>query len=221
MLNLIIDSSTERGLLAVLDGGVVLFEESLPFGLRSSGHLFPALEGLLRDLSLELKDFARIIVAKGPGSYTGIRVGASVAKAIAYSLSIPLLGVSTLYGFAPSGDGDFCVLIDAKVSGVYLVRGVRCGDEVTFRTEPGVCDLGDLREKLLGVKYVVTPNAKRLRPLVEAVDGLEDLALLWEECGPSGLLYAQGVAEGVEGDDEGLELMYLRKTQAEIELGRK
>lgn len=217
MLKLIIDTSTERALVAVLKNDKVFFEEALPFGLRSSDHLFPILEKVQASLSLSISDFSSIIVATGPGSYTGIRVGASVAKAFAFACDLSLIGVSTLHAFAPSMDGRFAVLIDAKVSGVYWISGERLGDKVTFSTEPAVSSLKNLVPIFDTVDFVVGPNFKRLRPLIEEM--FPNFSPSWEEMAPLASLYAKKAKSAkMIKDFSQLELMYLRKTQAELEL---
>ena len=56
----------------------------------------PAIEKLLRECELTPQDLTKIVVAKGPGSYTGVRIGVTIAKTMAWALNIPLVGVSSL-----------------------------------------------------------------------------------------------------------------------------
>lgn len=123
-------------LLAIETSGelcsVALFNESKTTYLerREKNVHATALTGLIDELirtdHLHLKDLDAICVSKGPGSYTGLRVGASTAKGLCYALNLPLIAVGTLdamangfrmeYGF---NSGFICPMIDAKRMEVY------------------------------------------------------------------------------------------------------
>jgi tRNA threonylcarbamoyladenosine biosynthesis protein TsaB len=86
-------------------------------------HLF--IGSILKDLNLKPSDLSAIAVSKGPGSYTGLRIGVSAAKGMAYALNIPLLSVDTLQIMAAAAkivkpDAAFyCAMIDARRMEVY------------------------------------------------------------------------------------------------------
>ena len=68
---------------------------------------------------MEVSSLDAVAVSKGPGSYTGLRIGSSVAKGICYSLNIPLISVSTLFSmsvgvFDKNKDYMYCPMIDAR-----------------------------------------------------------------------------------------------------------
>jgi tRNA threonylcarbamoyl adenosine modification protein YeaZ len=91
-----IDTSTDTASLAMVQDGEVLAELTWRCGQNHSTQLLPNLSHLLQQTELNLQSASCIIVAKGPGSYNGLRVGISTAKGLAYSLSIPIIGISTL-----------------------------------------------------------------------------------------------------------------------------
>jgi len=64
-------------------------------GENQSEELLPAIDVMLKKHKIEFKDVKLIIVSKGPGSFTGTRVGISVANALSFSLKIPVVGVKT------------------------------------------------------------------------------------------------------------------------------
>jgi tRNA threonylcarbamoyl adenosine modification protein YeaZ len=101
-----IDSSTETASLA-LAKDKVLAETSWRCGQNHSVELLPRLTQLLDEAKVSLKDTSLVIVAKGPGSFNGLRVGLSTAKGLAFSLGVPIIGISSLeaeaYGHAESG----------------------------------------------------------------------------------------------------------------------
>jgi tRNA threonylcarbamoyl adenosine modification protein YeaZ len=102
-----IDSSTDTASLALAKEGKVLAEASWRCGQNHSVELLPHLVRLLDEAKVSLKDASCIIVAKGPGSFNGLRVGLSTAKGLAFSLGIPIIGISSLemeaYGHADTG----------------------------------------------------------------------------------------------------------------------
>ncbi|NGX62074.1 MAG: tRNA threonylcarbamoyladenosine biosynthesis protein TsaB, partial [Chlamydiae bacterium] len=114
-----LDTSTERSLVAVADREGVLFVERLPEGLRSSQYLFPAIEAGLQSLSLAPRDLGAVAVTVGPGSFTGVRVGVATAKGIAKGHNLPLIPLSSLEGFVSEREGIFASLIDARMGGAY------------------------------------------------------------------------------------------------------
>jgi len=91
-----IDSSTDTASLALAQDGKVLAEASWRCGRNHSVELLPRLTQLLDEAKVSLKDTSGVIVAKGPGSFNGLRVGLSTAKGLAFSLGVPIIGISSL-----------------------------------------------------------------------------------------------------------------------------
>ncbi|MCA0150242.1 tRNA (adenosine(37)-N6)-threonylcarbamoyltransferase complex dimerization subunit type 1 TsaB [Rossellomorea vietnamensis] len=109
--------------------GVALIEEDKVIGeyitymkKNHSVRAMPAVEQLLKDCGVEAKELTKIVVANGPGSYTGVRIGVTLAKTLAWSLNIPLVPVSSLATLASSGryfQGFIVPLFDARRGQVY------------------------------------------------------------------------------------------------------
>jgi tRNA threonylcarbamoyl adenosine modification protein YeaZ len=95
-MQLAIDTSTDTASLALVQDGEVLAEVTWRSGQNHSVELLPHLTYLLNQAKLSLQSTSGIIVAKGPGSFNGLRVGISTAKGLAFSLGIPIVGISTL-----------------------------------------------------------------------------------------------------------------------------
>ncbi len=95
-MQLAIDTSTDTASLALVQNGEVLAELTWRCGQNHTTQLLPHLSHLLNQAKLTLQSARGIIVAKGPGSYNGLRVGLSTAKGLALSLGIPIVGISTL-----------------------------------------------------------------------------------------------------------------------------
>jgi tRNA threonylcarbamoyladenosine biosynthesis protein TsaB len=93
---LAVDTTTERGSVALVAEGVVLGEVRLSTADSHSVHLLPAVEFLLRSLGLAAGDVEGYAVTSGPGSFTGLRVGLSTVQGLALAAGRPCLGVSSL-----------------------------------------------------------------------------------------------------------------------------
>lgn len=95
-MQLAIDTSTNTASLALAHGSEILVELSWHCGQNHSTTLLPYLARLLNQTGSGLGSLDAIIVARGPGSFNGLRVGISTAKGLAFSLGIPVVGISTL-----------------------------------------------------------------------------------------------------------------------------
>ena len=97
-----IETSTKVSSIAISKGSELIGYLDLKEGMNHTALLAPAIEQLLKTNSLKNSQLSAISVSSGPGSYTGLRVGSSSAKAMAYTLRIPILSVPTLLSLANS-----------------------------------------------------------------------------------------------------------------------
>ena len=95
-MQLAIDTSTDTASLAIVQDSQVLAELTWRCGQNHTTQLLPHLAHLLNQTKLSLQSTTGIIAAKGPGSFNGLRVGISTAKGLAFSLGIPIVGISSL-----------------------------------------------------------------------------------------------------------------------------
>ena len=95
-MQLAIDTSTDIVSLALAREGQIIAEFNWRSGQNHSVELLPELEHLLNLIKAKSQEISQIMVAKGPGSYNGLRVGVSTAKGLAFSLNVPIIGISTL-----------------------------------------------------------------------------------------------------------------------------
>ncbi|OCA88705.1 tRNA N6-adenosine(37)-N6-threonylcarbamoyltransferase complex dimerization subunit TsaB [Bacillus sp. FJAT-27225] len=119
---LAIDTSNYPLGVAVTDGDRVIAEYITNLKKNHSIRIMPAIELVLHEAGLKPADLDRIVVAEGPGSYTGVRIGVTVAKTMAWSLNIPLVGISSLLVLAMNGrhfEGLISPLFDARRGQVY------------------------------------------------------------------------------------------------------
>ena len=95
-MELAIDTSTATAGAALSHRGVLVAETTWRAGYNHTTQLYPVLEALLRLGGVTMEQVTGVIVAQGPGTFSGLRVGVSAAKGIALSRGIPLAAVSTL-----------------------------------------------------------------------------------------------------------------------------
>ncbi|MCM3007088.1 tRNA (adenosine(37)-N6)-threonylcarbamoyltransferase complex dimerization subunit type 1 TsaB [Priestia koreensis] len=122
MKTLAIDTSNFVMGLALVDDQQVVGEVITNIKKNHSVRVMPAIQALLKDCGWAPSDLERIVVAQGPGSYTGVRIGVTIAKTLAWTLQIPLVGVSSLEVLAANGryfDGYIAPLFDARRGQIY------------------------------------------------------------------------------------------------------
>ena len=96
MITLAMDASTYRGTVAVLDDGRVVVETSAAMRGRDAERLMPAVDQALREARKSPAEVERIVCGAGPGSFTSLRIAASIAKGISVGRGIPLFALSSL-----------------------------------------------------------------------------------------------------------------------------
>ncbi len=128
-----IESASVTASCAVSQDENILGEYTLRHKKTHSEKLMPLIEVLMEDLSLKLKDIDFIAVSRGPGSYTGLRIGAALAKSLAYAGGIRIVSVPTMKSLAANvyDEDKFLVpVMDAKAGRIYT--GI-------YRWEKGEC----------------------------------------------------------------------------------
>ena len=151
MLLLAFETSAKAASVALFEGETLLGEQYQNTGLTHSQTLMIMAESLLAQCGKTPKDVEAVAVANGPGSFTGVRIGAAAAKGFAWGREIPLYGVSTLEAMALGlgvHQGYVCPVMDARRSQVYnalfyVNRGIleRCCEDRAIA-------LDDLKEEL-------------------------------------------------------------------------
>jgi tRNA threonylcarbamoyladenosine biosynthesis protein TsaB len=137
VLTLSLDTSFLVGSLAVLRDDALLGVISTTSGENYSSRMFRHLDFLLRDLSLQLGDFDLFSVAAGPGSFTGLRVGLTAAKAWSEVYRKPVVGVSALeavaaqsFSLEPARPEFIIPILDARRSQLYCAFYLRAGSQL-------------------------------------------------------------------------------------------
>lgn len=120
---LLIDTSNQPLSVALVKDDIVEAEINSNEKRNHSAQLMPAVEKLFESASFPKNEVDAVVVAQGPGSYTGLRIGVTVAKTLAYSLDAKLYGVSSLKALAATIDStsedDIVPIFDARREAVY------------------------------------------------------------------------------------------------------
>jgi tRNA threonylcarbamoyladenosine biosynthesis protein TsaB len=152
---LAVDTSQKTVSTAVLADNVIRADIFIDSGRHHSEILLPAIEDVLLLAGLEPDEMDLFAVTIGPGSFTGLRIGAATIKGLALATGKPVVGVSTLDALAhnatPAGKWRICPMLDAQKNQVYtaLYRPV-AGSRMERLTDEQVIDVDAWLEKLKG-----------------------------------------------------------------------
>ena len=151
MLILAMESSAKPASVAVYADGVLLGQYFQNCGLTHSRTLLAMAESLLKNLGVPAADIGLVAVSHGPGSFTGVRIGVSAAKGLAWGLDKPVCGVSTLEAMAHQAPGPgvlLCPVMDARRSQVYNALFMWHDDTLVRLCEDRAISLEDLAEDI-------------------------------------------------------------------------
>lgn len=225
-----LDSATEAATCAVLDENKLLGEITFQYKKQHSVILMPMVDVLLQNLQLSIQDIDGFVISKGPGSFTGLRIGMATIKGLCHGSSKPFVGVSSLDALAYQmalSSGILCPILDALRDNVYTAlytftegqlqrtseyMAVSIDELITIleTVNKPVCFAGDAVPLHLETLIKRLPNVCFAPPSQNVVraSALGELGLA---------LLKQGVQE----DLYSFAPLYLRKPQAEREYEKK
>jgi len=114
MISLFIDTHLKDVVLALYKEEVLLSLKTLSEPKEHSTVCVPLLVQFLEENRLQPKDISDIVVVNGPGSFTGVRIGVTIAKTLSYTLSIPIRAISSLELFLPISDSYELLALSEK-----------------------------------------------------------------------------------------------------------
>ena len=225
MTILAMDTATMVSSVAVATEERVLAELTAETRFTHSETLVPNIEEVLRLADTNREELSAVAVSLGPGSFTGLRIGLAAAKAIAYALEIPLVGVPTLEVLAaafPSPGAIVAPLIDAQKGNGYFAlyrwteQGLVCEKGVAVASPQEIVDAiadtnspvtlaGDFARKLTA-KGVALPKNATLAPITHIMPR-------------AALVAARAVVRLRKGEGKSpmeLEPIYVRRSEAEV-----
>ncbi|MBX6363490.1 MAG: tRNA (adenosine(37)-N6)-threonylcarbamoyltransferase complex dimerization subunit type 1 TsaB [Gemmatimonadetes bacterium] len=217
---LALDTSTPVGSIAVGRAGRLLAEVVLGVATRHAESLLPAVDFVLARAGVRPADLAGIVVAGGPGSFTGIRIAGAAAKGFARALGVPLFAYSGLLALAAasaSADRPVCALFDARrgevYSACYAFPGLAAVEE---RLAPAPRPLGTVLALLAdAAPLYVGDGALAHRAAIESAGGLVAPAHMAAPRAGALLWLADVHPAGLVRHPEAWEPEYLRPSGAE------
>lgn len=218
MYILAVDTSGNVCSAAVLSDTRILAEIYVDNKKTHSETLAPMADDCLKSAGLGVKDLGLFCCAIGPGSFTGIRIGAGMVKAFAHASGRPVLGINTLDALAQNAagtDGTVCPVIDARRGEVYTAAyrgGERISDYRAVLLDTVLGELNGVKAVFLG-DAAVAYSEKILGASPSFRIAHPGMAL--QRAGSVGLAAFALYQKGARGDAYSLEPFYLRETQAE------
>lgn len=174
---LAIDTSNRPLSVALLEDQSLLAENTTTVSKNHSVALMPAISEIFEQSHLKPAEIDRVVVAKGPGSYTGLRIGVTTAKTLAYSLDKELVGVSSLAVLAAAVHVDHETLLvpvfDARRDNVFAGGYIWDNDQLTNVLPDQHISFKDLCAQLVGKKvcFIGADLVKFKDELVELMEG--------------------------------------------------
>ena len=222
---LAIDTASSVSSVAVASEGKLRAEVTIEAGRTHSETLLSHIEGALSFAGVERSALRGVAVSIGPGSFTGLRIGLATAKAIAYGLGIPLVGVSTLAALAlafPVPDVYTLVLMDAQkgnaYAGLYEWRDESLHEVRPVRVAPlaeAIAEAADRGKPVLLTGELAVKKRARLGNLPDNVT-LAPAHLLTARASHVAWLGIARLAAGERDDLMTLEPFYIRRSEAEV-----
>ncbi len=222
---LAVDTSAITASCAVIEEGKLIAAAELRSKMTHSQTILPMVQDMLKNAALALHDIDLLAVNVGPGSFTGVRIGVSAVKGIAFTGDIPCAPVSALHSMAYNFVGlpqvqTVCAVMDARCGQVYTALFQVDGQTVTRLTDDTAISVTDLQQQLCALQ----------KPVMLVGDGAQMCYTLMCETvtalylAPDHLRYqtAVGVAAAAQSvahcSADALQPVYLRLPQAEREL---
>ena len=221
---LAIDSSAVVATAALCEDGRLLAEYTVNNGNTHSETLLPMIESLLRHFSLSASDVGLFAVSAGPGSFTGVRIGAATVKGLAFGMDTPCAEVSTLHALAQNlsvRDGLICPVMNARRAQVYTALFRSENGQLTRLLPDSAMAISELDELLsaygepvsfVGDGYGITLAALEKTQALDVPERLRHQSAF----SVATVAYEQFLA-GQTVSDSALKVNYLRPSQAERE----
>ena len=228
---LVLESSGLVASVAWMEDNKLVSEFTTNYKKTHSQTLLPMVDEMVKMVGVDLKELDAIAISKGPGSFTGLRIGSATAKGLSQALSIPVVSVSSLEGLAANlygVEGLICPMMDARRAQVYTGLYAYEGEKLVPKMADSAIAVAELVEKIneIGEPVIFLGDGV---PVYEAILK-ENLTVPYrfapahlnrQRAGAVGSIAAQNYIEGKVEASKDHKPEYLRKSQAERELLEK
>lgn len=224
---LAIDSSGLVATVAVLEDEELIAEYTINYKKTHSETLLPMLDEIKQMTELDLASIDAIAVAKGPGSFTGLRIGSATVKGLAYALNVPVVSVPTVDALSMNLWGSYrliCPIMDARREQVYTGLYEFVNDEHHVLMEQAAMGVSELCEKLNEIGRAVILLGDGVPVYKEQIDSLLKVEHSYapanmnrQHASALGVMAFEYVKKGLTETADEHKPEYLRLSQAERE----
>lgn len=225
-----IDTATESATCAVIDDNKLLGEITFNHKKQHSVIIMPMIDMILKDLQIDINDIDGFAISKGPGSFTGLRIGIANIKGLCQALNKPFVGISSLdalaYNMAYS-EGIICPILDALRENVYTAQYKFENCKLTKTSDYSIEAVYELIEKLNDQDqkvHFIGDGTYKYREKLEKGLVNADFAPIHMNLVKASTIAELGMAilkDGYKEDIYSFAPIYLRKSQAEREYEKK
>jgi len=217
-----VDTATWSASVGLVIDGTVVAEQSLSTTGNHAASLLPLIEDVLRRAACAVHALDAVAVSSGPGSFTGLRVGLSVAKGIACATGARLVDVATLEALARTvadRDGVICPVLDARKGELYAATFTACAGQLQRLSADALVTPQELLDRLPTPCVVLGDAVERYGLLFQRRLGERVTVLPFETYAPRGGVVAlmgwERLQAGESADLQQLEPVYIRPSEAE------
>jgi len=162
MKALIIDTSHEISYIILIDDMELIYLKKIENNIVSK-KLLITLDKILKETNTDISSLKYIATSIGPGSFTGLRVGASVCKTLSYAKQIPLISYISLEAYIPDCEGKFLSVIDAKTDGIFVMEGEINDNNIQYFSPPKLLSKEDAKKLIENTPIIVSPDSDVLK----------------------------------------------------------
>ena len=164
MITLFINTALSKLTIGIVKEKEILYEKNLLLARSHSEFATSEIKNAFKSINLELKEIDQIMVVVGPGSFTGIRIGVTIAKTLSFLLNKKIIGVDSLKIRALSQkEFDYCgVVIDARRDNVYGAIYDNKYKEILVPSFLAIEEFNEIYNKLKNKKIITSPNQELL-----------------------------------------------------------
>lgn len=218
---LAIETSARVGSVALVENGRILSEDQFPHGLQHAAEMIPRIDQLCQKCGWGPRDLQEIYVSAGPGSFTGLRIGITLAKTLAFATGAKIIAVSSVRVLAHNASpeaSELIIVLDAKREQIFTSRFRRIAGDWIEQEPAHLDDLRSMLARSARPVYLLgegIPHHQKFIPL----DNSGILLTAPEAWRPrASAVAAEGVRLATAGaftEPDRLTPIYLRKPEAE------
>jgi tRNA threonylcarbamoyladenosine biosynthesis protein TsaB len=221
---LAIETSGSIGSVALAQDGKTLLDDTFPHGLQHAARIIPAIDGLCKKLNWTSADLNEIYVSAGPGSFTGLRIGITLAKTLAMVTGSSLVAVPSvrvLVENAPADAKNVIIVLDAKRDQIFTAAFTRAADGWTQLHSAQLSSLAEILAKSPRPVHLIgegIPYHRKFIPISDPAIHIIEESQWRPQASVVAALGWRMAREGNFTDTLALRPIYIRRPEAEEKL---